>query len=339
LSGLRYLADMSIDSLKIDQSFVSCLAERDNAPIVDAIIALGQRLDLDIVAEGVETKDQLTFLLTQGCTRMQGYFFGRPCPPNEIEEVLRRDDRGDFDWRAGDTAVVDITGRGNPARRQTAASGLLNAICHSTHDPLDLDTSSLPELLAALSRNEIDAGRSATIMRMTRRVAAGTCVGLVPLVAGLAAADALPNPVQNAVAATARTVGLDFPQVKPAPAHNQDAMTTPASTPSIQATNAPHTVAVSRPTNPPPLQPPRSAVAAAQAPVAQRQTTPSDRPAPAAHDRRRNTLTTPVNPWKARQKTGHTWFWRHGFTIPARTNPRWSTSRTRTARTPRKRTW
>jgi len=225
-SGLRYLADMSIDSLKIDQSFVSCLTERENAPIVDAIIALGQRLDLDIVAEGVETEDQLAFLQAQGCTRMQGYFFGRPCRPEAVEVLLRRDDEGAYNWREGGADVVDLTDRGYTGRQRTAASALLSAICDSTDDLVDVDTSGLPGLLAALSMNDDD--RPATFARVTRRVAAGTCVGLVPLVAGLAAADALPNSVQNVVSATAQTVGLEIPHAQPPAVQIQRAVMAPS---------------------------------------------------------------------------------------------------------------
>jgi len=335
-SGLRYLADMSIDSLKIDQSFVSCLGERDNAPVVDAIIALGQRLDLDIVAEGVETEAQLAFLLAQGCTRMQGYFFGRPCPPDEIEEVLRRDDHAVFNWRAGHAEVADMTDSKSPAQRQTTASVLLNAICHATHDLDDLDTSGLPGLLAALSMNDIDAGRSATIMRMTRRVAAGTFVGLVPLVAGLAAANALPNSVQNVVAATASTVGLDLPRVKPAARHSQHAVAAPAPQPRIQPNNVPQARAVSDPMDRSPVPTAKSAIPLPQSPVAQQPTRPANRPPATGRDKRRNFVTLPFNPWTARRTAGRTWKWGHGPMTSTHTNPRWSTSQSKSGRTPNK---
>ena len=80
-SSLSYLQHLPFDQLKIDQSFIASMAQSDsNLAIVRAILALGQALELDIIAEGVETCQQLDLLLTEGCDSFQGYLFDRPQP-------------------------------------------------------------------------------------------------------------------------------------------------------------------------------------------------------------------------------------------------------------------
>jgi diguanylate cyclase (GGDEF)-like protein/PAS domain S-box-containing protein len=85
-SSLSYLKRFPIDKLKIDQSFIKDLpADIQDLAISNAIIALGQSLDLIVIAEGVETQDQWDLLLAQGCDQMQGYFFSKPLPPDQIK--------------------------------------------------------------------------------------------------------------------------------------------------------------------------------------------------------------------------------------------------------------
>jgi len=79
-SSLAYLSRLPADALKIDLSFVVNLREAQNEKVVNAIIQLGHSLDLDIVAEGIETDDQWRYFIDRGCESMQGYHFLKPAP-------------------------------------------------------------------------------------------------------------------------------------------------------------------------------------------------------------------------------------------------------------------
>ena len=89
-SSLRYRARLPIDTLKIDRSFVGMVTESPNdLAIVSAIIVLAHGLNLDVVAEGVETEEQRKFLRLLRCDQMQGFLFSRPVPREDIEQMLR----------------------------------------------------------------------------------------------------------------------------------------------------------------------------------------------------------------------------------------------------------
>ncbi|WP_168927447.1 EAL domain-containing protein [Nitrincola alkalilacustris] len=90
-SSLAYLRQLPIDQLKIDQSFVNNITTGDHdATLATAIISLGHSLGLEVIAEGVETQEQFTFLRQQGCDLFQGYLLGKPAPADTIfqAEVL-----------------------------------------------------------------------------------------------------------------------------------------------------------------------------------------------------------------------------------------------------------
>ncbi|MBL8375408.1 EAL domain-containing protein [Accumulibacter sp.] len=88
-SSLGYLKRFPIDTLKIDQSFVQDLAtDTDDATIVSAVIGMGRNLKQRVIAEGVETQEQLAFLRTQRCEQGQGFFFNRPLPAEDFARLL-----------------------------------------------------------------------------------------------------------------------------------------------------------------------------------------------------------------------------------------------------------
>jgi len=88
-SSLNYLETLPIDVLKIDKSFVDRIKEADQEEkIINVIIQLAHILNLEVVAEGVETKDQMIFLNKYHCNLAQGYLFSKPLPAKEIEVLL-----------------------------------------------------------------------------------------------------------------------------------------------------------------------------------------------------------------------------------------------------------
>lgn len=88
-SSLSYLKKLPINKLKIDQSFVRELPDdEEDVAITKAIIAMAQSLNLDVIAEGVETVEQKDFLVQNGCINIQGYFYSKPKPADEIRTIL-----------------------------------------------------------------------------------------------------------------------------------------------------------------------------------------------------------------------------------------------------------
>lgn len=89
-SSLSYLRKFPVDVLKIDQSFIHGLShEPKDAALVSAIIQLGRSLNLSIIAEGVETQEQLAFLKQQGCEEGQGFYFSKALPADSFARLLR----------------------------------------------------------------------------------------------------------------------------------------------------------------------------------------------------------------------------------------------------------
>jgi len=86
-SSLSYLKRLPVDKLKIDQSFITDIPDNEeDVAIVKTIISLAKNLNLDVIAEGVETAAQKDFLLENGCTSIQGYYYGEPMPAKELKE-------------------------------------------------------------------------------------------------------------------------------------------------------------------------------------------------------------------------------------------------------------
>jgi EAL domain-containing protein (putative c-di-GMP-specific phosphodiesterase class I) len=114
-SSLSYLGKFPVDVLKIDQSFVRRIGSAGGgAAIVTAVIAMSRSLDLRVVAEGVETLVQLTFLRAHHCDEAQGYYFSRPVPSEQFANLLRTGisgpdcgPRGDIDC---ETEMAELPG-------------------------------------------------------------------------------------------------------------------------------------------------------------------------------------------------------------------------------------
>lgn len=93
-SSLSYLKDFPFDIIKIDKSFISNIREdKKTAAITIAIIQLAHSLNLKVIAEGVETKEELDFLLEHECDEIQGYLFSPPITSSEFEKLLKSDRR------------------------------------------------------------------------------------------------------------------------------------------------------------------------------------------------------------------------------------------------------
>jgi diguanylate cyclase (GGDEF)-like protein/PAS domain S-box-containing protein len=114
-SSLAYLKRFPFDSVKIDQSFVRGIPEsKDDEAIVEAIIAMAHSLQLKVVAEGVETKEQYEFMRSRGCEMIQGYYFSKPIPASEIVMLLYKS----MTREAGAAAVParEVSGAGDAVR-------------------------------------------------------------------------------------------------------------------------------------------------------------------------------------------------------------------------------
>ena len=90
-SSLSYLKRFPIHTLKIDRSFVrDIVTDKNDRTIVATIIAMAHSLEMDVIAEGIETEEQLNLLMAQKCNHYQGYYFSKPVPISEIENILKK---------------------------------------------------------------------------------------------------------------------------------------------------------------------------------------------------------------------------------------------------------
>ncbi|WP_238883446.1 GGDEF and EAL domain-containing protein [Clostridium sp. YIM B02551] len=95
-NSLKYIQKFNVDCIKIDRTFVSNVNDERNKIIISHIISLGHSIDAEIIAEGVETKEQYEYLKEQCCDTIQGYYFSKPLLPEEAIEFLRENSNRSF---------------------------------------------------------------------------------------------------------------------------------------------------------------------------------------------------------------------------------------------------
>lgn len=90
-SSLTYLQKLPLDSIKIDRDFIKhVFSENAEESMFKSIVDMAHDLDLRVIAEGVETEEQLRFVKKNGCDMAQGFYLGRPVSPEAIEEILKQ---------------------------------------------------------------------------------------------------------------------------------------------------------------------------------------------------------------------------------------------------------
>jgi len=108
-SSLQYLKMLPLHQLKIDQSFVRDLTvDRSDKAIVDTIISMAQSLNLDVIAEGVETEEQRQYLENSGCANYQGYLFSKPIPLEEFSLLARKYMDEYLDYLSNTNQAIDL---------------------------------------------------------------------------------------------------------------------------------------------------------------------------------------------------------------------------------------
>ena len=106
-SSMSYLQRFPIDKLKIDRTFISDVtSSNDDASIVSAIVSLGHTLNLKVIAEGVETPEQLEFLQMLGCDQYQGFHHSKAMPASEFAELIRH---GGQEQKPAEPQAADMT--------------------------------------------------------------------------------------------------------------------------------------------------------------------------------------------------------------------------------------
>ena len=121
-SSLSNLQAFPFDKIKIDRSFVQAVhAKPQAAAIVRAVLGLGRGLGLPVIAEGVESAEELSFLGLEGCIEAQGYLFGHPMPASALAPLVRRNpDAQPVPRWNGDAALAQAVGERLPAFRVDA---------------------------------------------------------------------------------------------------------------------------------------------------------------------------------------------------------------------------
>lgn len=113
-SSLNILKDVPVDVLKLDLKFLGGDGRSRGGTILSSVVRMAHWLDLPIIAEGVETKQQADFLLSIGCDYMQGYYFARPMPAEELEALMQQDSGGEIVRRETEYSAEFVEELWNP---------------------------------------------------------------------------------------------------------------------------------------------------------------------------------------------------------------------------------
>jgi diguanylate cyclase (GGDEF)-like protein len=212
-SALSYLAEMPVSTLKIDRSFIDRLgSEARQSAIVSAVIALAHSLDLDVVAEGVETREQLLILQQEGCEQVQGYLFSPAMPAEQFDRFLAA---GARPVGRMPTPLVATADAARPVVAPAVLNSLLESIVAENSDEAALNFAVVEAVLGALHADQpMTTAATRRLQRIPARLAVGTFGGLVPLSGGLAAAGALPAPLQAAAAEVFHSAGIVIPATR-----------------------------------------------------------------------------------------------------------------------------
>jgi EAL domain-containing protein (putative c-di-GMP-specific phosphodiesterase class I) len=111
-SSLAKIQRFPVDTLKIDRSFIRNIPEdAEDKAVTEAIIAMGKSLSLTVVAEGVETEDQMNFLKEHACDEMQGYYFSKPIGPEQFADLVRKHVPSPPKWKTVKPIVMKSANR------------------------------------------------------------------------------------------------------------------------------------------------------------------------------------------------------------------------------------
>jgi diguanylate cyclase (GGDEF)-like protein len=164
-NALSYLAEIPVDAIKIDRSFIHRIdGEQSGAPIVGAVIALAHGLGLTVVAEGVETDAQLRFLDAHDCDQVQGFRFSPPVSADEFALLVRRPERMFTVWSDELPKGEDPASGVSSARLEA----LLDSVLQDRRWPSELDTEAIETVLAALARDDSTRARRTPRARSAR---------------------------------------------------------------------------------------------------------------------------------------------------------------------------
>ncbi len=135
-SSLNYLRRFPVDTLKIDKSFIQDISNNkfDSIALISTIVSLAHSLKMDVIAEGVETEEQLNILKDHQCEVVQGYLFSPPVPPEEFEKfLLKKQELSDFDIHSitnSDANILELAVEPDIGQNQD----ILNAALHRTKE-------------------------------------------------------------------------------------------------------------------------------------------------------------------------------------------------------------